>query len=61
MQISLIQFNGEFISLQVREWGGVSQAAVDFSVDMRNNDPVRTWDHGFVDVQVVTLDHWLHR
>lgn len=26
------------------------KAAVDFSVDLRNNDPERTWDDGYVDV-----------
>lgn len=26
------------------------KAAVDFSIDLRNNDPGRTWEHGFVDV-----------
>ncbi len=25
------------------------KAAVDFSVDLRNHDPARTWDQGFVD------------
>lgn len=26
------------------------KAAVDFSIDLRNNDPQRTWDQGYVDV-----------
>jgi uncharacterized protein YndB with AHSA1/START domain len=26
------------------------KAAVDFSVDLRNNDPERTWEDGYVDV-----------
>jgi uncharacterized protein YndB with AHSA1/START domain len=26
------------------------KAAADFSVDLRNHDPERTWDHGYVDV-----------
>ncbi len=26
------------------------KAAVDFSVDLRNHDPGRTWDQGYVDV-----------
>lgn len=26
------------------------KAAVDFSVDLRNHDPNRSWDHGYVDV-----------
>jgi uncharacterized protein YndB with AHSA1/START domain len=26
------------------------KAAVDFSVDLRNHDPTRSWDHGYVDV-----------
>lgn len=26
------------------------KAAVDFSVDLRNNDPERNWDNGYVDV-----------
>jgi predicted nucleic acid-binding Zn ribbon protein len=25
------------------------KAAVDFSVDLRNHDPDRTWDHGYVE------------
>lgn len=25
------------------------KAAVDFSIDLRNHDPRRTWDQGFVD------------
>ena len=25
------------------------KAAVDFSVDLRNHDPLRTWDQGFVE------------
>jgi hypothetical protein len=25
------------------------KAAVDFAIDLRNHDPQRTWDHGFVD------------